>query len=231
MGTKICTETEKPGIVPAMKFDAIFFDNDGILVETDDLFFQACKTLLKDLVGYELSRERYSDHILMRGEGFLEILSHYGYTEDHEDELRKKRTDIYLDLLRKGVSPIPEVESTLQKLHKKLPLGVVTAAQQAEFEIIHSQLGLLPYFDFIVHRDDVVHSKPHPEGYLLAAERAKVSPENCLVIEDSPRGIAAAQAAGMTCWCIPTEQTKQMDISAADQILDSISELPTRLKL
>ena len=211
-------------------FDAIFFDNDGILVETDHLFFRACSETLKKLVDFDLPYELYREHILVQGVGFHEFLKTRGCDIEISD-LRRMRTERYFELLRNSeISVFPGVRETLSKLSKKIPLGVVTAAQKKEFEIIHEKLDLRKYFDFVVDRDDVEFSKPHPEGYLLAAKKAEVPPKKCLVIEDSPRGISAAKNAGMMCWCVPTKNTREMDLSQADKIFEKMPEILKELE-
>jgi HAD superfamily hydrolase (TIGR01509 family) len=78
-------------------------------------------------------------------------------------------------------------------------------------------------FDAIVTSDDVAHPKPAPDLYLLACERLGVDPTDALALEDSPSGIAAAKAAGLTCIAVP--QYAETDVSAADRVIDSLEEL------
>ncbi|MFP6639027.1 MAG: HAD-IA family hydrolase, partial [Myxococcota bacterium] len=70
------------------------------------------------------------------------------------------------------------------------------------------------------------HFKPHPEPYLLAAERLGVDPGRCVVVEDSERGLQAAVAAGMSCVAIPNQMTRVGDFSRADRVITSLRELP-----
>ena len=85
------------------------------------------------------------------------------------------------------------------------------------------------YFDFVVDGDDCENTKPDPEPYRRALERVSRPASECLVIEDSERGLLAAKAAGLKCWVIPTELAEGSDFSRADALLGSIGELPERL--
>jgi HAD superfamily hydrolase (TIGR01509 family) len=78
-------------------------------------------------------------------------------------------------------------------------------------------------FEAIVTADDVENPKPAPDLYLLACERLGVAPDEALALEDSPSGVAAAKAAGLTCIAVP--QFAETDVSAADRIIDSLEDL------
>ncbi|MDT8271579.1 MAG: HAD family phosphatase [Desulfomonilia bacterium] len=86
--------------------------------------------------------------------------------------------------------------------------GLATMSHCREASRVLHELGLAGSFDFIATRDDIEHSKPHPEIYLLVASELRCSPTDCLVIEDSLPGVKAALAAGMRCLCIPTPFTR-----------------------
>ncbi|HTU61915.1 MAG TPA: HAD-IA family hydrolase, partial [Polyangiales bacterium] len=84
---------------------------------------------------------------------------------------------------------------------------------------------LTQYFELILVREDYNASKPDPEPYLTAVDRLQLQAADCLVIEDSQRGLTAAKAAGLTCWVIPSDLTRDSDFSAADRKLDSLAAL------
>ena len=108
-------------------------------------------------------------------------------------------------------------------------MGIVTSSKKNHFEIIHKNSGLLKYFDFILTADNYVNSKPAPDPYLKALELSGVKKEECMVIEDSERGLKSALAAGLKCFVIPTNLTKLSDFSGAEKILTKINEVPNHL--
>jgi HAD superfamily hydrolase (TIGR01509 family) len=104
-------------------------------------------------------------------------------------------------------------------------MGVVTSSHRDHFDIIHSQTDLLPFFDFVLTSDHVSMTKPDPELYLKGMKLAKCSPDRCIVVEDSARGLLAAYAAENPCYVIPTEWAASSDLSLAAGILNSVTEL------
>ena len=120
-------------------------------------------------------------------------------------------------------------EQVLQTLFGHYTMAVVTTAHGEHFDIIHQRTGFKRFFDFILTREDYGESKPNPEPYLTALKKSGYQPQECLVIEDTERGLTAATAAGIKCWVIPTALNLESDFSAADKILKHISEVPIYL--
>ena len=104
-------------------------------------------------------------------------------------------------------------------------MAIVTSSHRAHFEAIHRSTGLPQFFEFVLAREDYGLSKPDPEPYLSAVARLGLSAGECLVIEDSERGLRAAKAAGLTCWVIPSALTASSNFAAADRRFDSLAEL------
>ena len=84
---------------------------------------------------------------------------------------------------------------------------------------MHSDTGLLRYFEFVLASEDCRQTKPNPEPYLLALERLRMKADNCVAVEDSERGLAAARAAGLRCLVIPNQMTRSCDFRGATAIL------------
>jgi len=124
---------------------------------------------------------------------------------------------------------IDGVRDVLDALRGKYVMGIVTSSGHEHFEIIHRQSGLLPYFQFVLTLKDCAYTKPHPGPYLKAIELGGFLPDECLVIEDSPRGLAAAISAGLRCIVIPSGFTRNFDFAGACKVLDSIRDLPAAL--
>ena len=105
-------------------------------------------------------------------------------------------------------------------------MAVVTSSHPENLESMHSDHELEGFFETVVAAGATPRFKPHPDPYLLAAERLSVSPDRCLVVEDSERGLQAAVAAGMRCAVIPNELTRVGDFSTASFVLESVREIP-----
>jgi HAD superfamily hydrolase (TIGR01509 family) len=210
-----------------MKYKAIFFDNDGILVDTEHIVAQAAGDVLRSIGYMGNAEDLYRSQCMTKGESFLiPLQKEFSLSDDDIIRYRKMWSDSYLARLKNAsISLLPSVLKTLQTLSDSFPLAVVTASHRIHFDLIHRHTGIQSYFDFILTREDFENSKPHPEPYLTAAAKMQLSPEECLVFEDSQRGVESAKNAGMTCFAIPTEFTKNMDFSSADKVLGSLDEV------
>ena len=211
-----------------MKFRQIFWDNDGVLVNTERYYLQANREALAK-VNITLDDALFATISLTRGESLLNLAIAQGHTDAEIAELKEWRDNRYAKLLTLEELTLPGVREVLQTLHGKVKMAIVTSSAKSHFEIIHKRSGLLPFFDFYLTRGDYIKSKPSAEPYLLALKRSAEEPHKALVIEDSPRGLAAAKAAGLTCWVIPGEHNSEHEFRAADKILSSVEELPELL--
>ncbi len=208
------------------QFEAIFLDNDGVLVDTEKFYAEACDEISRDLFGLGISLEKYQEYGYTKGIGIQVWLSEQGVTPAEIQKFREIRNKRYVEKLSQEIIPLPGVVDFLKwTKSREILTAVVTATYEEHFLKIHKRTKLLPYFKFWITHDDVKKTKPSPEGYLLAAQKAGVNPVKCLVIEDSPRGIKAGKEAGMTVFAIPTAQTKNLDLSLADEKFAGFSEL------
>ncbi len=207
-------------------FDGIFWDNDGVLMETEHLYYQANAEALAG-VGVELSLEDFCRISLRQGESVLSLAA----GDHNEAELRRVRDDIYYRLLGEESRVYPGVQGTLDRLYGRLPMAIVTSCRRDNFLQMHRTSGLLGYFDFILTREDYIASKPDPEPYLTACARAGLNPGRCLAIEDSERGVTSAARAGLTVAAIPCDMNRGGDFRPARWLLDAIHELPALLNL
>jgi len=181
---------------------AVFWDNDGVLVDTERLYFQATRELLQR-ADVTLTEELFQRISLREGRSAFALAEAKGVPQDEIERLRLERNSRYTELLRNGVAVMDGVRETLDLLREKVILAIVTSSQRSHFETIHETTGLLPFFDFILTRDDYVLSKPDPEPYRLAVHRSGCRPEECIVVEDSERGLQSALAAGIRCMIVP----------------------------
>lgn len=206
-------------------FDGIFWDNDGVLMETEQLYYRANAEALAQ-VGIALTMEEFCRISLRQGESVLALAAN-----DDEPELRRVRDTIYFRLLGEEARVYPGVQSTLERFHGRLPMAIVTSCRRDNFKQMHHSSGLLGYFDFILTREDYRASKPDPEPYLTACARAGLAPQRCLAIEDSERGVVSASRAGLTVAAIPGELNREGDFSAARWLLQGVHELQDLLRV
>ena len=198
--------------------EAILWDNDGVLVDTEGLFFESTRTILAT-IGIELSLEEFLDFSMRQGRSAFELAIDRGWGKQQVANLKRERDVLYSRMLHAQTRVLPSVAETLNALHGRVRMAVVTSSQRQHFDLIHSNIGLTRYFEFVLAREDYAKTKPSPEPYLLALERLGIKAENCVAVEDSERGLAAARAAGLRCLVIPNEITRSCSFQGATAIL------------
>lgn len=212
------------------RFDAILFDNDGVLVDTEPLFLQATQELLAT-VDVQLRAEDYHEISMRRGGTVFDLASAKGVSDEEILGLRAQRAIRYSELIAQGVRVLDGVVETLEALANLRRTAIVTSSDREHFDEIHAQTGLVRYFEFVLTQGDYAHHKPHPEPYQRAARRMGVDPARCLVIEDTERGLISATRAGMECVVIPNALSHAGDFTKAHTRLTSMRELPGLLGL
>jgi HAD superfamily hydrolase (TIGR01509 family) len=211
-----------------MTFDAILFDNDGVLVDTEALYFQANREALAG-VGVELDEATYVELFLREGLGAWHLAEARGVSAAGIEALRAARDRRYFELVDPAPLVIPGVAELLPKLAARFRMAIVTSSEPVPFARTHARTGLLPHFELVLTRVDYQQSKPDPEPYLTAVARLGVPAARCLVIEDSERGLRAAKAAGLACWVVPSGLTVSGNFAAADAVLRDLTVAAARL--
>ena len=208
---------------------AIFWDNDGVLVDTEKLYFQATRELLQK-AGVELTEALFRRISLQEGRSAFDLALEKGVSQQQIDRLHEERNRRYTELVEEGVRILDGVEETLAKLSGRVLQAIVTSSRRAHFDAIHAGTGLRSHFDFILTREDYLLSKPDPEPYRLAVTRSGFRPEECLVVEDSERGLRAAFAAGIRCIVVPNDLTRGGAFAGAWRVLPSCREIPGEIE-
>lgn len=204
--------------------EAIFWDNDGVLVDTEELYFEASREALAR-VGIALSHEQFVEISLTAGQSLMSLAADR-VPGGERGELGRWRNRRYEQLLRDRARPMDGIRETLDELDGRFVMGVVTSSLREHFDAAHERLGLRERFSFVLAREDYRVSKPDPEPYRTAAERNGLDPARCLVVEDSPRGLASARAAGMRCAVLAHDLTRDCSFEGAWQVLTRLAELP-----
>lgn len=183
-----------------MNYPGVIFDLDGVICFTDQFHYRAWK-VIADRLNTPFDE---TDNNRLRGVSRMEslaiILEKYAgppLTQDQKQALADEKNGIYRDLL-KTMSPADlsdDVRRTLDTLRAgghRLAIG----SSSRNTPLILERLGLAGFFDAVADGNDITHSKPDPEVFLLAAQRLALPPGECLVVEDAFAGIEAAKRGG-----------------------------------
>ena len=201
----------------------IIFDLDGVLIDSEGLYYRAYSEVLKPY-GVTVSREEYEQYWIAQGIGPEYIVAKH-HLPIAPDELRQLRSPIYLHLLETEVTLMPYVEEALAQLAQQFALTVATNTNREHLDFVLRRMGIDHFFPVTVARQDYREAKPQPDAFLTAAGKLGLPPERCVVIEDTYKGVMAAVNAGIHCIAVPNEYTLHNDFSQASRVLSSLKEL------
>ncbi|HOW69250.1 MAG TPA: beta-phosphoglucomutase [Phycisphaerae bacterium] len=205
----------------------VIFDLDGVLVTTDELHYQAWRQVA-DREGIYFDRTiNHQLRGVSRMESLEIILERAGraYTPEEKSALANRKNHLYRELLRTltAADVLPGVQALLAELRRRgIRLAVASSSKNAP--LILSRVGLKDAFDAVADGNDITHSKPDPEVFLLAAERLGLLPEECLVVEDAAAGIEGGRRAGMAVFGIGTPETLPKVERLAAGLADTTAE-------
>ncbi len=196
----------------------VVFDLDGVIVDSEPLHEQANDEYMASL-GIPVDEALREDMMGRRVRELTDALA--GRLGRPADEVFAGREAIFWRLLeRDGPRPMPGLEAAIARLSGAgLELAVATSATRAYVDLVLERLGVRAAFRAVVSGEDVANGKPDPETYLRAAALLGAGPADCVALEDTFHGVAAARAAGMHAVAVPNALTAGMDFSGADAVV------------
>ena len=201
---------------------AVIFDWDGVVVDSSSHHERSW-----EILAAKRALPLPPDHF-KRGFGKKNnvIIPDLGWATAPADvaALAHAKEEIYRDLVRQhGITPLPGVNELLGALQKEnIPRAIGSSTERANLDLLLDLMDLRRFFQVIVSGEEVVHGKPDPSIFLLAAERLGVAPADCVVIEDALVGIEAARRAGMPVFAVATTEPLAA-LHAADDAAASLS--------
>jgi beta-phosphoglucomutase len=188
------------------KYRAFVFDLNGTMINDMEYHSIAWFNILNNDLKAGLSREEVKGHMYGKNEELLDRIFGKGHFTPAEVEAisRKKETD-YQEAFRPHLRLIDGLQQLLEKASRQgILMAIGSAAIPFNIDFVLDNLDIRRYFPVIVSANEVVISKPDPETFLKAAEGLGVAPDECVVFEDAPKGVEAAQRAGMKCIVLTT---------------------------
>jgi len=206
--------------------EGIIWDKDGVIFDAEPVYCGVVRTVLARH-GIEISDADYYSHWTRNGGNTIGFLENRGIVID-VGAFRREKTEL---LRTRLMEKVPIINGALDALERFVEYSgaLVTSSGRPETDLMLDLSDFRRYFRHVVTVEDVIYSKPHPAGFLLASQRLGISPDRLLVIEDAEKGIIAAYRAGMKCIAIPNQYTADNDFSLADVVLGDIGELTLEL--
>lgn len=204
------------------------FDCDGLLADTETPDYDAWRQIYEEQ-GLHLPVALWAQNIgLAKGHDLPDwhapLAERVGPAYDREATQARKRAHYQFAIGR--LTPMPGILALLDALDgENIPCAVASNSERAWVDRVLDITSLAPRFRAIATADEVARPKPAPDVYLLAAERLGVAPTHCVAFEDSPRGLAAAHAAGMFTVAVPTALTRHLDFAQAHHLVESLEHL------
>ncbi|MDE2026067.1 MAG: HAD family phosphatase [Patescibacteria group bacterium] len=206
---------------------AVIFDMDGLIIETESLQSKAYEQIIREYGKEPIFEDNGLVHkVGLRGDdAWKTVLNKHDLTGDIE-QLRSRKRELYLEILKKNLIPMPGLRSLLSILsEKKIPMSLATGTIRQIATYVLTELDILDYFSVLVTGDEVKKGKPDPETFMLASKRLHVIPSECLVFEDAQPGVTAAKLLGMCVIAVPTSYTKKDNFSQADKVVKSLESV------
>lgn len=199
------------------RFEAVIFDMDGVLVDTEPIYLNMNQKLFTTL-GVEISIEEHQTFVgISANKMWRYIQEKFSLTFSVEELKIMEREMKHQTLSATALEPIQGVREILEnlKIHN-FKIGLASSSLRKNIDLILQKTGIADYFDCIVAGEEVKNGKPEPDIFLLVSENLGIKPQKCIVIEDSQNGVLAAKRASMFCVGFVNPNSGKQDLSKAD---------------
>ncbi len=207
-------------------YKGILFDMDGVLVDSEPLFHKAVNIMVERCGADPITEEENNRYLL--GTTVEETWIRVKELRDVPQtpaELLDGYNEVVKEVLRSDLTPRPGVRELIAEAQRRgLPVAVASSSLREWVDLKLSVIGLTDAFPVRLGGDDIENGKPAPDIYIKAARLIGLEATQCIAIEDSPIGLAAASGSGAYTICTLTDSTRHLDLSAADVIIENLEE-------
>lgn len=206
--------------------NAVIFDMDGVLIDSEPLHFEVDLMVLNNL-GIDVDGHYLEKFVGFTNPAMWKVIKTEYVIEKSIDQLLEMQIATKLVLLQtRNFEPIEGILPLLKEIKShKIPIGIASSSPRIFIEAVINKLEIITYFDTWISGEEVPKSKPEPDICLKCAQLLEINPANCVAIEDSKSGSIAAKKAGMKCIGFKNINSGNQDLSNADWQVASISEV------
>jgi beta-phosphoglucomutase len=201
-----------------MSKNAFLFDLNGTMIDDMQYHIKAWHGILNEL-GANISMDRMKEECYGKNDELLERMFPGRFTEAEKQTMSLEKEKQYQQQFKPNLKLLPGLLEFLEKAHQQqIKMAIGSAAIMFNIDFVLDNLNIRDYFAALVSADDVAISKPDPETFLKCGERLNTNPTNCIVFEDSPKGVESAKRAGMKA-VVLTTMHEEHEFTVDDHVL------------
>jgi beta-phosphoglucomutase family hydrolase len=217
------TEQVRRGVA-SNKYRAVIWDMDGVIADTAHFHFKAWRNVFRKR-GVKFNEDDFRRNFGQRNDTITRIVLGMDISPDEIESVATEKEENFRRMAKGQLKPMPGAVELIKALKERSFLQALgSSAPPQNVELITSELNIATLFQVVVSGIEVKEGKPSPLGFLLAAKKLGVAPDDCVVIEDAIAGVAAAGRAGMHCLAV-TNTNPASSLKGADIIVESLTEI------
>ena len=203
---------------------ATIWDMDGVIVDTALYHFESWQYSFKKR-GVDFTEADFKLRFGQRNDAIIRTIIGDNVTPGDIEDISRDKEEYFRQNVRHHVEPLPGASKLIKSLAKTgFKMAIASSAPMENIQLLLGSLGIIEYFQQFVSGKEVTESKPSPQIYLMAAQKLRTEPRNCIVLEDAITGITGAKRAGMLCIAVTTTNPRER-LLEADLVVDSLAEL------
>jgi len=200
---------------------AVIWDMDGVIADTALYHFKAWQEVFQKR-GVNFTEEDFRRNFGQRNDTIIRNVLGEGLSPSEIDTIAGEKEENFRQKVSQHIKPLPGAIELIKSLKERVfSMALASSAPMENIRLIIGSLDINNCFHAIVSGKEVKEGKPSPQGFLLAAKKLGVAPENCIVIEDAVAGVTAAKRAGMHCLAV-TNTHPRVSLKEADLIVDTL---------
>lgn len=205
---------------------AFIFDMDGVIIDSEPLYYKADRMVINDF-GIDIPDEEMNKYVGISCKTvWSDIKEKYNVNAAIDEILARHalyKKGVFENEELQAINGVNELLADLKE--KKISIGLASSSPREFIEQILKSLNIIDYFEVIVSGEELKNGKPAPDIFLKAAELLNTEPDDCVVLEDSSNGVKAAKSAGMKCIAYKNLNSGIQDLSLADIIVNTLEKL------
>ena len=200
---------------------AVIWDMDGVIADTGPYHFKAWQEVFH-IRGINFTEENFQRYFGQRNDTIIRNVLGEDLSPSEVDAIAGEKERNYRQRVSRHIKPLPGAIKLLKSLSEHgFKVALASSAPMENIQLVTQGLGINNHFHSIVSGRDVSEGKPSPQGFLLAAKKLGISPQNCIIIEDAVAGVTAAKRAGMRCIAVTNTHPRE-SLTGADLVIDTL---------